>query len=273
MMTKNISLGQYVPVDSPLHRLDPRTKLAWTLAYVLSLFIMRGIWAVGLAVIFLVVIIRLSAIPPLLYLKAAKPLLILILFTTFMNLFFVPGHTLAAFGPLTVTEEGIRTAAYLVIRLLCLIAGSSVMTFTTTPGKLTDGLEKGLHFLTRIRVPVGDLAMMMGIALRFIPLLSEELDRIIKVQTARGADFDEGNFLVRAKKLIPVLVPLFVASIRRASDIALAMDARCYRGGEGRTRLHPLGYEKRDYIAWLIMPVYLAAVIVCRIAAGKGGLL
>ena len=272
-MTKNISLGQYVPVDSIIHRLDPRTKLAWTLVYVLSLFIMRGIWSVVIAVLFLAAVICLSGISPALYLKAAKPLLVLILFTAVMNLFFIPGHDLARLGPLTITEEGLETAAYLVIRLLLLIAGSSVMTFTTTPGKLTDGLDKGLHFLTRIRIPVHDLAMMMGIALRFIPLLSEELDRIIKVQTARGADFDEGNFLVRAKKMIPVLVPLFVASIRRASDIALAMDARCYQGGEGRTRLHPLIYERRDYIAWLIMPVYLLAVIACRIALAKGGLL
>ena len=175
----------------------------------------------------------------------------------------VSGDVLVKIGPITIAKQRLWMAFYLVVRLVYLVIGSSVMTFTTTPNQLTDGLEKGFHFLKKMHVPVHEIAMMMSIALRFIPILTEELDKIMKAQMSRGVDFESGNILERGKKLIPVLVPLFIAAIRRASDLAMAMDARCYNGGEGKTRLHPLIYEKRDYIAYGIMLLYVVIMIFC----------
>lgn len=195
--------------------------------------------------------------------RGVKPLFIIICFSAIINMISVSGDMLVKIGPITIAKQGLWMAFYLVVRLVYLVIGSSVMTFTTTPNQLTDGLEKRFHFLKKVHVPVHEIAMMMSIALRFIPILTEELDKIMKAQMSRGVDFESGNILERGKKLIPVLVPLFIAAIRRASDLAMAMDARCYNGGEGKTRLHPLIYEKRDYIAYGIMLLYVVIMIFC----------
>ncbi len=194
--------------------------------------------------------------------RGIRHLLWILLFSAIMNMIFTPGEIIFAVGPLFITKEGVRLAVYLVMRLLFLIIGSSLMTYTTTPSQLTAGLETGLGFLKHFRVPVHEFAMMMTIALRFIPILSEELDKIMKAQMARGIDFNEGFLVERAKKLIPILIPLFISAIRRASDLAAAMEARCYHGGEGRTRLHPLRYQRNDYIAYGVVLWYLMIMII-----------
>ena len=195
--------------------------------------------------------------------RGVKPLFVIICFSAIINMISVGGEVLIKLGPVSITKQGLWMAFYLVIRLVYLVIGSSVMTFTTTPNQLTDGLEKGFRFLKKVHIPVHEIAMMMSIALRFIPILTEELDKIMKAQMSRGVDFESGNILERGKKLIPVLVPLFIAAIRRASDLAMAMDARCYNGGEGKTRLHPLVYKKQDYAAYGIMLLYVAIMIFC----------
>jgi energy-coupling factor transport system permease protein len=214
--------------------------------------------------VFLGTIIKLSKVPVRFIVKGLKAVVILLLFTVFFNL-FTPGKPLLNLGFLTITEEGVRSAVFMGIRLTFLILGSSLMTFTTTPNQLTDGLEKVLRPLNHIKVPVHEIAMMMSIALRFIPILLEETDKIMKAQMARGADFESGGILKRAKSLIPLLVPLFVSAFRRANDLAMAMEARCYRGGDGRTKMKPLRYKGRDYVAYLILLVYLAAIIMVKI--------
>lgn len=262
-MIREMTIGQYYRADSVLHKLDPRVKLLGTLLFVITLFFPKSLLCLGIATIFLILIVKLSKVPFAMMLRGVKPLFIIICFSAIINMFSVSGDILIKLGPLSVTKQGLWMAFYLVIRLVYLVIGSSVMTFTTTPNELTDGLEKGFHFLKKIHIPVHELAMMMSIALRFIPILTEELDKIMKAQMSRGVDFESGNILERGKKLIPVLVPLFIAAIRRASDLAMAMDARCYNGGEGKTRLHPLIYEKRDYIAYGIIALYVIVMIVC----------
>lgn len=262
-MIRNMTLGQYYQADSILHHLDPRVKLLGTLLFVISLFFPRSFAGMAVATLFLAMIVGLSQVPLSFYLRGIKPLLFIIAFSAIMNLLFTPGEILLQYGPVKMTKEGIILAVYLVIRLLYLITGSSVMTFTTTPNQLTAGLEKGLRFLNVLHIPVHELAMMMSIALRFIPILTEELDKIMKAQMSRGADFESGNLLTRARKLIPVLVPLFVAAIRRANDLALAMEARCYHGGEGRSRLYPLEYQRRDYLAFGVLLGYMLVMVVC----------
>lgn len=262
-MIREMTLGQYYKADSVLHRLDPRVKLAGTLLFVLTLFFPKSMMGIGLATLFLFGVIGLSKVPFSLILKGVRPLLIIICFSAVMNLLVTPGTALWQMGPLRVTKEGIFLSAYLVVRLVYLVMGSSIMTFTTTPNQLTDGIEKALGFLNFLHIPVHEFAMMMSIALRFIPILTEELDKIMKAQMSRGADFETGNIVVRARKLIPILVPLFIAAIRRASDLALAMDARCYHGGKGRTKLRPLRYEKKDYIAYFILLFYVILMIMC----------
>ena len=263
-MLRDITLGQYYPVDSLLHRLDPRTKLFGTLVYIVTLFIADNLWAYLAATIFLITAIKLSNVPVKFMVRGLKSIMILLLLSVSFNLFLTPGTPIFKIGFLQMTWEGLRFAAFMAIRLVYLVMGSTILTLTTTPNQLTDGLEKGLGCLNRVHVPVHEVAMMMSIALRFIPILLEEMDRIMKAQQARGADFESGNLIQRAKGLVPLLVPLFIAAIRRANDLAMAMEARCYHGGQGRTKMKPLHYEKRDRMAYLLMAVYMIAICVLR---------
>ena len=264
-MLRDITLGQYYPADSVLHKLDPRVKLFGTLIYIISLFVFKGLPAFILAAIFLVVLIKLSKVPFSYMVKGLKTIVLIMLFAAVFNLFLTPGTKLVSFWIFTITYEGLKNAVVMMVRLIFLIIGTSLMTLTTTPNELTDGLEKALSPLKYIKVPVHEIAMMMSIALRFIPILIEETDKIMKAQMARGADFEHGNLIQKAKNMVPLLVPLFVSAFRRANDLAMAMEARCYRGGEGRTKMKPLHYQKRDRMAYLTLLVYLAAVIGLRI--------
>ncbi len=264
-MLRDITLGQYYPVSSPIHRLDPRVKLLGTLVYIVAIFLADSVWGYGLAVLFLAVVIALSGVPVKHILKGLKAIIIIVIFTVVFNLFFTKGEELVHFWIITITKEGLRQAIFMTIRLLCLVVGASLMTFTTTPTALTDGMEKGLGFLKVFKVPVHSVAMMMSIALRFIPILMEETDKIMKAQSARGADFDTGGLVKKAKAMVPLLVPLFVSAFRRAEDLAEAMEARCYHGGKGRTKLHPLRYSGRDYVAYLIIAAFLAGMILLKI--------
>jgi energy-coupling factor transport system permease protein len=270
IMIRDITIGQYYPSDSILHRLDPRVKLVGTFMFIISLFLfdtLYGYIAVGL---FLAIVIKLSKVPFLFIMKGLKAVVVLLLFTAFFNLFFVSGNVIFEWYFIKITDRGLSTAGFMAIRLTFLIIGSSLMTFTTTPNQLTDGLEKVMRPLNRIKVPVHEIAMMMSIALRFIPILLEETDKIMKAQMARGADFESGGILKRAKSLIPLLVPLFVSAFRRANDLAMAMEARCYRGGDGRTKMKPLSYKSRDYAAYLALLFYLAGVVTFGILDKKG---
>ena len=262
-MIREMTLGQYYKADSVLHKLDARVKLLGTLLFVITLFFPKSLLSLGIATVFLAFTIKLSKVPFSMMIRGVKPLFVIICFSAIINMISVGGEVLIKLGPVSITKQGLWMAFYLVIRLVYLVIGSSVMTFTTTPNQLTDGLEKGFRFLKKVHIPVHEIAMMMSIALRFIPILTEELDKIMKAQMSRGVDFESGNILERGKKLIPVLVPLFIAAIRRASDLAMAMDARCYNGGEGKTRLHPLVYKKQDYAAYGIMFLYVAIMIFC----------
>ena len=262
-MIREMTLGQYYKADSVLHKLDARVKLLGTLLFVITLFVPKSLLSLGIATVFLAFTIKLSKVPFSMMIRGVKPLFVIICFSAIINMISVGGEVLIKLGPVSITKQGLWMAFYLVIRLVYLVIGSSVMTFTTTPNQLTDGLEKGFRFLKKVHIPVHEIAMMMSIALRFIPILTEELDKIMKAQMSRGVDFESGNILERGKKLIPVLVPLFIAAIRRASDLAMAMDARCYNGGEGKTRLHPLVYKKQDYAAYGIMLLYVAIMIFC----------
>lgn len=264
-MLRDITLGQYYPADSVIHKLDPRVKLFGTLIYIISLFAFKGLPAFILAAIFLVVLIKLSKVPFSYMVKGLKTIVLIMLFAAVFNLFLTPGTKLVSFWIFTITYEGLKNAVVMMVRLIFLIIGTSLMTLTTTPNELTDGLEKALSPLKYIKVPVHEIAMMMSIALRFIPILIEETDKIMKAQMARGADFEHGNLIQKAKNMVPLLVPLFVSAFRRANDLAMAMEARCYRGGEGRTKMKPLHYQKRDRMAYLTLLVYLAAVIGLRI--------
>lgn len=264
-MLKDITLGQYYPGDSLIHKLDPRVKLVSTIIYIVSLFVLRNLAGFLLATVFLIAVTAAAKIPGKLMLKGLKLIWILVGITAFFNLFFTPGDILFRWHFIKIADQGIYNAVFFSIRLIYLVLGTSVMTLTTTPNKLTDGMETGLRPLQKISVPVHEIAMMMSIALRFIPLLGDEADRIKKAQTARGADFDTGGLLKKAKALVPLLVPLFVSSFRRAEDLALAMEARCYHGGAGRTKMKPLHYEPRDYWAYAVAGIYLCVMIVLRI--------
>ena len=262
-MIRDITIGQYYPAESRIHRLDPRVKIVCTLIFLVSLFIQNSLLGYVIATLFLGTVIRLSKVPLKFILKGLKPLVILLLFTVVMNLFLTrDGETLIHFWIFTVTTGGLRTSVLMAVRLMYLVAGSSIMTFTTSPNGLTDGMEKLLHPLNKINVPVHEVAMMMSIALRFIPILLEETDKIMKAQIARGADFESGNIIQRAKSMIPILVPLFVSAFRRANDLAMAMEARCYHGGEGRTKMKPLRYKGYDVAAYILTLAYLAAIFV-----------
>ena len=262
-MIRDITIGQYYPAKSLLHRLDPRVKLVSTLLYLISLFLFKSISGYLVATIFLVSIIRLSKVPLSYIVKGLKPIVMLLMITVLFNLFLTrEGEVLVHVWIFTVTDGGLRTAVFMAIRLIYLIIGSSLMTFTTTPNELTDGLEDLLKPLSKLRVPVHEVAMMMSIALRFIPILLEETDKIMKAQIARGADLESGNMIQRARNMIPILVPLFVSAFRRANDLAMAMEARCYHGGEGRTKMKPLHYRGRDYVTYVVVICYVVAVFV-----------
>lgn len=264
-MLREITLGQYYQTDSVIHRLDPRVKLAGTLIFMVSLFCINTFCGYLCAALFLAAVIRLSRVPFRFMVKGMKTILILLLITVVFNLFLTPGEAVLTVWKLKITKEGIRVAAFMAIRLTMLIIGSSIMTLTTTPNNLTDGMEKAMRPLKLFRLPVHEVAMMMSIALRFIPILLEETDKIMKAQIARGADFENGNILKRAKALVPLLVPLFISAFRRANDLAMAMEARCYHGGEGRTKMKPLIYKRRDYIGYAVLLLYLTG----SVAAGR----
>ena len=260
-MLRDITVGQYYQTDSVIHRLDPRVKLGGTLLFIISLFFFQHFPGYVAAALFLGIVIKLSHVPFRFMVRGMKAIVFLLILTVAFNLFLTPGTELVSFWKLTITWEGLKTAAAMAVRLTMLIIGSSIMTLTTTPNNLTDGMEKMMRPLRVFKVPVHEVAMMMSIALRFIPILLEETDKIMKAQIARGADFESGNLLKRAKAMVPLLVPLFVSAFRRANDLALAMEARCYRGGEGRTKMKPLVYQKRDRIAYLCILLYLAVSI------------
>ncbi len=264
-MLRDITLGQYYQTDSVIHRLDPRVKIGGTLLYIISVFIYQSIWGYLLAAVFLGIVIKLSRVPFKFMVRGMRAILFILLITVVFNLFLTPGEIVFTMWKLKITKEGIISAVFMALRLSFLIIGSSVMTLTTTPNNLTDGMEKMLRPLKVIKVPVHEVAMMMSIALRFIPILVEETDKIMKAQIARGADFESGNIFKRAKALVPILVPLFISAFRRANDLAMAMEARCYRGGDGRTKMKPLIYKKRDYVAYLVILAYLAAKVLLGI--------
>ncbi len=264
-MLKDITLGQYYPSNSIIHRLDPRVKLFGTLVYIVSLFLAKNPVVYVVAVIFLFACIRIAKVPVKYILKGLKSILIILAISLVFNIFMTDGHVVLRIWKLKITYEGIIQAAYMAFRLILLIMGSSLMTLTTTPNDLTDGLEKALGFLRVVRFPVHDMAMMMSIALRFIPILMEETDKIMKAQQARGADFETGNFIKKIKAMVPLLVPLFISAIRRAYDLATAMEARCYKGGKGRTKMKPLKYHRQDGISYIVLLAYLGVMIACKI--------
>lgn len=272
-MLRDITLGQYYPADSILHRLDPRVKFVGTLVYVISLFLFHN-WGYLLGTVFLAVMIKLSKVPFKFITKGLKSIFVLLAITMVFNILFTPGEVLVRIWKITITREGVAMACRMSVRLIFLMIGSSLMTLTTTPNQLTDALESLLGPLKKIHVPVHEISMMMSIALRFIPILLEETDKIMKAQMARGADFETGNLFARAKAMIPLLVPLFVSAFRRAGELAMAMEARCYHGGENRTRLRKLEITKNDYIAGgavlaLMLLIVLEGVVVSHI----GGIL
>ncbi|WP_129597435.1 energy-coupling factor transporter transmembrane component T family protein [Anaerophilus nitritogenes] len=263
-MLKDITIGQYYPVDSIIHRLDPRIKILSTFVYILSLFIVKDFTAYLYPVIFLAGVVMLSKVPPSYMLRGLKPLFLIIILTFSINIFLTKGEVIYQLGPLDVTKEGLHQAIFMGLRLILLIVGTSLLTLATSPIQLTDGIEKILDPFKKIGVPAHELAMMMTIALRFIPTLLEETDKIMKAQMARGADFESGNILNRAKSLVPLLVPLFISAFRRAEELAMAMEARCYRGGENRTRMKELSFHTRDFIASVVTMLMIGAILIDR---------
>ena len=264
-MFDSITLGQYYQTDSVLHRLDPRVKLVGTFTYLISLFVVKSFWGYLLAAMFLFVMIKLSNVPFRYIVRGMKTILFLLLITVCFNLFLTPGEVIWQFSIFKITKEGLTFAIKMALRLSLLILGSSIMTLTTTPTQLTDALETLMKPLRKVHVPVHEIAMMMSIALRFIPILMEETDKIMKAQIARGADFESKNIVKKIKSLVPLLVPLFISAFRRANDLAMAMEARCYRGGEGRTKMKPLVYCAKDRVAYFILLAFFVVCILTRI--------
>ena len=262
-MLKDITLGQYFPGNSVIHRLDPRTKLVMLVVYIVALFLAGGPVSYGLMFVLLTTCIGISKVPVKAFIRGMKPLVLILIFTGVLNLFLTQGETiLVKFWVITITLEGVLRSIYMMARILMLIAGTFLLTYTTSPITLTDGLEALLNPLKAIKVPVHELAMMMCIALRFIPTLIEETDKIMSAQKARGADFESGKLLDRVKALVPILVPLFISAFRRADELATAMECRCYHGGEGRTKMKLLRYKRRDFFAYGIGVLVLVGVIV-----------
>ena len=264
-MIRDITLGQYYPANSILHKMDPRAKLVGTMVFIISVFVFHTFPGYAVATLFLAGMIIISKVPPKFMFKGLKAIVMLLMITVIFNILLTPGKVLLQWGILHVTEEGLKLAGRMAIRLTYLVIGSSIMTLTTTPNQLTDGLERLLRPLNKLHVPIHEIAMMMSIALRFIPILLEETDKIMKAQIARGADFENGNLIQKAKNMIPLLVPLFISAFRRANDLAMAMEARCYHGGDHRTQMKPLHYQSRDYIAYGVMFAYLAIAIIFRV--------
>ncbi len=263
---RNITIGQFYNVDSMIHRLDPRVKILFALLFVISLFVGQKPIMFVAACIVLVVYIRLSRVPLKFIFRGTKTLGVFILLTGLMNLFTVKGTSIVfQWEFIKITETGIHAAVYTSLRLILMMIGSSMMTYTTTPNSLTDGLEQMLRWLNKCGVPVHQFAMIMSIALRFVPVLVDELDKIMKAQMARGIDFNEGKLYQRLRKLVPILIPLLVSAIKRSEELAMAMDARCYHGGEGRTKMKPLQYQRRDYVAYLLICIYFVGMIVFAI--------
>ena len=260
-MLKDITLGQFFPGDSVIHRLDPRTKLLALVAYIVALFVAKSWFSYGLMLVFLVTVIAVSKIPVKSIVRGMKPLVLILVFTGILNLFFTDGETvLVNFWVITITLEGLLRAIFMMARILMLITVTFLLTFTTSPIALTDGLESLMGPLKVIKVPVHELSMMMCIALRFIPTLIEETDKIMCAQKARGADFETGSLLQRAKALVPILVPLFISAFRRADELATAMECRCYQGGEGRTKMKILRFKRWDMSAFGVCILLIVAV-------------
>ncbi len=270
-MLKDITLGQYFPGDSPVHKMDPRVKILLTLVFIIAIFFIKSLWGFATVALYTVLAVGISGVGFKPVLKGIRPILFLIVFTALINLFMTNGEVLKIgdiylkAGFLKITMEGVYSAAVMSLRLVFLIVGTSVLTLTTSPIILTDGVEKLLSPFSKIGLPAHELAMMMTIALRFIPTLLEETDKIMKAQMARGADFESGNLVSRAKALIPILVPLFISSFRRADELAVAMECRCYRGGKGRTRLHELKTEVRDWLACATILLLIAIIVLINI--------
>ena len=261
-MIRDITLGQYYPANSPIHKLDPRVKLGGTMLFIITLFLYKSFAVYAVAALFLAAVIRISKVPFKFMTRGLKGIFVLLMITVVFNLFLTPGTAVLQIWKLTITKEGIRQSVFMAIRLVFLILGSTIMTLTTTPNHLTDGLEKLLGPLKKVHVPVHEVSMMMSIALRFIPILLEETDKIMKAQIARGADFESGGLIQKAKAMIPLLVPLFISAFRRANDLAMAMEARCYHGGDWRTKMKPLHYESCDRMAYVAVWAYMAAMVV-----------
>ena len=265
-MLKDITLGQYFPGKSVIHLLDPRTKLIFLIIYIVALFTAGNWISYGIVLTFLVLVIAVSRIPLKAIVRGLKPLVLILVFTGILNLFLTPGQTvLVQFWGITITLEGVVQAFFMVTRILMLITGTFLLTYTTSPIALTDGLESLLGPLKKIHLPVHELSMMMCIALRFIPTLIEETDKIMSAQKARGADFETGKLMQRVKALVPILVPLFISAFRRADELATAMECRCYQGGEGRTKMKLLRYKRRDLLAFAWGVLLLGGVITLRV--------
>lgn len=259
-MLKDITLGQYFPGDSLLHRLDPRTKLIWTVIYIVGLFSAKYFISYAAVGVVLFACVAVSKVGLRAMVRGIKPVFVVLVITALLNLFYTPGEPIFTVWKLSVSREGILAAIFMLFRILLLIMGTFLLTYTTSPILLTDGLESLLGPLKRLRLPVHELSMMMSIALRFIPTLIEETDKIMSAQKARGADFESGGLFKRARALLPILVPLFVSAFRRADELAVAMECRCYHGGKGRTRLRNLRYERRDILAFVFGAAFLAAI-------------
>lgn len=267
-MIRDITLGQYYPAPSPIHRLDARAKLIITFLFIVTLFFVNTFMGYLFVILSMGIVIKISQVPLRFMLKGIKSIFIIIIFTAFINIFMTPGeHILFHAGIVTITLEGVLLAIKMCVRLVLLIVGSSIMTLTTTPIQLTDGIEYLLRPFKKIGVPAHEIAMMMTIALRFIPTLLDETDKIMKAQQARGADFESGNLIQRAKSLVPILVPLFISAFRRADELALAMEARCYQGDTHRTRMNQMRVTKKDYQAMLWTTAYLLVIVGLRFGA------
>ena len=267
-MLKDITIGQYFPGTSPIHRMDPRGKIIFMAIYIVELFLAGNLQAMAVSAVFILCCYKISGIPIRMMLKSIKPVLMLIVFTGVLNMLFVDGNVLFQFGFIRITDQGVFYAIVMAVRIICLIAGTTLLTYTTSPIVLTDGLERLMEPLNKLHVPVHEISMMMTIALRFIPTLIEETDKIMSAQKARGADFESGNIFQRAKALVPILVPLFISAFRRADELATAMECRCYHGGEGRTALHVLRFRPADL--WVLTG--FAALTAGVIALGRLGI-
>lgn len=260
-MLRDITIGQYFPGTSIVHRTDPRLKLILVIAMIVTLFLASGPISYALLALYILAVIKISGIQPKMVVRGLKPVVFIVAFTAVLNLFYTPGTELWSFGFLHITDQGIRVAILMVVRILLLIIGTSMLTYTTSPIELTDGLEMLLSPFKKVHLPVHELAMMMSIALRFIPTLIEETEKIIAAQKARGADFESGNLIQRARAMVPILVPLFISAFRRADELAIAMECRLYRGDVGRTRMKQMKLGAVDALTGTVSVVIFAAVI------------